>query len=38
VAVVGDEWEGGEVTVKLLVTGEDARVPIEEVAGWLTNR
>ncbi|MEX1207287.1 MAG: histidine--tRNA ligase [Acidimicrobiia bacterium] len=38
VAVVGDEWEAGEVTVKRLVTGEDARVPIEEVAGWLTNR
>jgi histidyl-tRNA synthetase len=38
VAVVGEEWEGGEVTVKRLVTGEGARIPIEEVAGWLTNR
>lgn len=37
VAVVGDEWEGGEVTLKRMATGEDVRIPIEEVAGWLTN-
>jgi histidyl-tRNA synthetase len=38
VAVVGSEWESGEVTMKLLESGEDARVPIEEVVPWVKNR
>ena len=38
VAVVGDEWEGGEVTMRRMSDGEESRVPIEEVATWVTSR
>jgi histidyl-tRNA synthetase len=38
VAVVGDEWSEGEVTVKRFGTGEGERVQIEEVASWLLGR
>jgi histidyl-tRNA synthetase len=34
VAVVGAEWDDGEVTVKELETGEERLAEIEEVAGW----
>ncbi|MEK7252272.1 MAG: histidine--tRNA ligase [Actinomycetota bacterium] len=35
VAVVGDEWDGGEVRVKDMTTGEETTVRIEEVGEWL---
>jgi histidyl-tRNA synthetase len=38
VAVVGDEWSEGEVTVKRFGTGEGERLQIEEVASWLLGR
>ncbi len=38
VAVVGDEWAAGEVTVRRMSDGEESRVPIEEVAAWVTSR
>ena len=38
VAVVGEEWEVGQVTVRRLATGEEARVAVEEVGAWSTSR
>jgi histidyl-tRNA synthetase len=38
VAVVGDEWEEGEVTVRRLAGGEEERIAIEEVESWLQAR
>jgi len=38
VAVVGDEWAGGEVTMRRMSDGEESRVAIEEVAAWVTSR
>jgi len=35
VAIVGDEWDAGEVRVKDLATGEEAALDIEEVGEWL---
>lgn len=37
-AVVGGEWNAGEVTVKDLTTGEQSVVEIEEVLAWLQRR
>ncbi len=34
VAIVGDEWDDGRVTVRRMDDGEEAQVAIEEVAGW----
>jgi len=36
VAIVGEEWGDGEVTVKRLASGEEQRVPIEGVGPWVT--
>jgi histidyl-tRNA synthetase len=30
--VVGDEWDGGEVTIRDLRTGEEGRVPLDSIA------
>jgi histidyl-tRNA synthetase len=38
VAVVGDEWEHGLVTMRAMDDGEEAQVAIEEVAAWAQNR
>ena len=38
VAVVGEEWAQGEVTVKDMAGGDEQRVRIEEVPGWATHR
>ncbi len=38
VAVVGDEWAAGEVTMRRMSDGEEYRVPIGEVAAWATSR
>jgi histidyl-tRNA synthetase len=38
VAIVGDEWDQGEVTVKDLETSEERRMPAGEVAGWTSRR
>jgi histidyl-tRNA synthetase len=38
VAIVGDEWDEGEVTVRRMADGEESRVPIREVAEWLRAR
>jgi histidyl-tRNA synthetase len=38
VAVVGEEWGMGEVTVRRLATGEEERVAIEEVGAWSMSR
>lgn len=35
VAVVGNEWDRGEVRVKTMATGEEATMGIEEVGAWL---
>jgi histidyl-tRNA synthetase len=35
VAIVGDEWDAGEVRVKRLATGEEVTMQIEEVGAWL---
>jgi len=35
VAVVGDEWADGLVTVRRMAGGEEQRVPVEEVAAWV---
>lgn len=37
VAIVGSEWDGGQVTLRDLESGDERLVAIEEVAGW-TNR
>jgi histidyl-tRNA synthetase len=37
VAVVGDEWSEGLVTVRRMSDGEERPVVIEEVASWATN-
>ena len=37
VAVVGDEWADGEVTVRRMSDGGEQRVAIEEVASWAIN-
>jgi len=34
VIVVGEEWEGGRVTVKDLETGEQREIPVEEIETW----
>ena len=36
VAIVGDEWSEGEVTVKSLVGDDERRIPIEEVGEWVS--
>ena len=36
VAVVGDEWGEGQVTLRRLATGEEERIAIEEVGSWLS--
>jgi len=38
VAVVGEEWADGEVTMRRMSDGEEQRVDIEEVASWVTSR
>jgi histidyl-tRNA synthetase len=38
VAVVGQEWEQGRVTVRLMATGEETIVASKEVAAWLRGR
>jgi len=38
VAVVGDEWADGEVTVRRMSDGAEQRVAIEEVATWAASR
>jgi histidyl-tRNA synthetase len=38
VAVVGEEWADGSVTVRRMDTGEETVIPIEEVAAWTTGR
>lgn len=38
VAVVGDEWADGNVTVKDLSTSEERQVAVEEVVGWMKRR
>ena len=38
VAVVGDEWGGGEVTVRRMSDGEEQLVAIEEVPSWVASR
>jgi len=35
VAVIGDEWDRGEVRMKWMATGEEATMDIEEVVAWL---
>ncbi|OFW65279.1 MAG: hypothetical protein A2135_09610 [Actinobacteria bacterium RBG_16_67_15] len=35
VAIIGEEWDAGQVRVKRLATGEEAAVNIEEVGAWL---
>jgi histidyl-tRNA synthetase len=35
VAVVGEEWGAGQVSVKVMETGEERVMPVEEVAGWM---
>lgn len=35
VAVVGDEWDGGEVRLRDMTTGEETTVRVEEVGEWL---
>jgi histidyl-tRNA synthetase len=35
VAIVGEEWDAGQVRLKRLATGEEAAVNIEEVGPWL---
>jgi histidyl-tRNA synthetase len=37
VAVVGDEWREGRVTVRRLAGGDEQMIPIEEVAAWATS-
>ncbi len=36
--VVGEEWNAGRVTVKLLATGEQEEVDVEGIAAWLRAR
>jgi histidyl-tRNA synthetase len=38
VAVVGDEWGAGEVTVRRMSDGEEQLVAIEEVPSWVASR
>ncbi len=38
VAVVGDEWDDGLVTVRRMDEGEETQVAIEEVVAWARNR
>ncbi|HUU61002.1 MAG TPA: histidine--tRNA ligase [Acidimicrobiia bacterium] len=38
VAVVGEEWERGRVTVRALAGGEEESIPIGEVAAWVKAR
>jgi histidyl-tRNA synthetase len=38
VAVVGQEWDQGRVTVRLMASGEETIVASEEVAAWLRGR
>jgi histidyl-tRNA synthetase len=38
VAVVGDEWDDGEVTMRRMSDGEEQRIAIEEVPAWQTDR
>ena len=38
VVIVGDEWERGEVTVKDLQTGQEAAVPVSDLAARLETR
>ncbi len=34
VAVVGEEWSAGEVTMRRMSDGEEQRVEIQEVPRW----
>jgi histidyl-tRNA synthetase len=36
VAVVGEEWAEGQVTLKEMQGGEERRIGIEEVAAWVS--
>lgn len=38
VAIVGDEWGDGAVTVKDLETAEERQIAAEEVVGWMKQR
>lgn len=38
VAVVGEEWSVGEATVKVMETGEERQMLVEEVATWTKQR
>ena len=38
VAVVGDEWEQGRVTVRAMAGGQEESIPIAEVAAWAKGR
>ncbi|MBP1632383.1 MAG: hisS-2 [Acidobacteria bacterium] len=38
VAVVGEEWDRGRVTVRALAGGEEESIPIAEVAAWARAR
>lgn len=38
VAVVGDEWGRGNVTVRALAGGEESEIPIGEVVAWFRSR
>ena len=38
VAIVGDEWDEGVVTVRDMSRSEEHRIPIEEVARWVRAR
>lgn len=38
VAVVGEEWERGRVTVRAMVGGQEESIPIAEVAAWAKAR
>jgi histidyl-tRNA synthetase len=38
VAIVGAEWSAGVVSMKVLGTGEESQVPVEEVEEWMKQR
>ena len=38
VSIVGAEWSAGMVSMKVLGTGEESKVPVEEVEEWMKQR
>ena len=38
VSIVGAEWSAGMVSMKVLGTGEESQVPVEEVEEWMKQR